>query len=87
VRIWTAQRTYITALRHSGKFAETRSGFYGQPSGQRSPFPVTSGARATGAKRVSNMTDEQKGAAAERMAQYPDLDVVRPANCLQAIGL
>jgi hypothetical protein len=29
VRIWTAQRTYITALRHSGKFTETRSGFYG----------------------------------------------------------
>jgi hypothetical protein len=58
-----------------------------QPSGQSSPFPATSGARATGARRVSNMTDEQKGAAAERMAQYPDLDVVRPANCFQAIGL
>ena len=29
MRIWTAQRTYITALRHSGKFTETRSGFYG----------------------------------------------------------
>ena len=29
VRSWTAQRTYITALRHSGKFTETRSGFYG----------------------------------------------------------
>jgi hypothetical protein len=29
VRIWTAQRTYITALRHSGRFTETRSGFYG----------------------------------------------------------
>ena len=27
--------------------------------------------RPTGAKRVSNMTDEQRGAAAERMAQYP----------------
>jgi hypothetical protein len=30
-------------------------------SGQSSPFPATSRARATGAKRVSNMTDEQKG--------------------------
>jgi hypothetical protein len=57
-----------------------------QPSGQSSPFPATSGARATGAKRVSNMTDEQKGVAAERMALCPDFDVVRPANCFQAIG-
>ena len=29
MQIWTAQRTYVTALRHSGKFTETRSGFYG----------------------------------------------------------
>ena len=59
MRIWTAQRTYITALRHSGKFTETRSGFYGTTEWAEFTIPATSGARATGAKRVSNMSDEQ----------------------------
>jgi hypothetical protein len=87
VRSWTAQRTYITALATAASSPKPAPASTAQPSGQSSPFPATSGARATGAKRVSNMTDEQKGAAAERMVQYPDLDVVRPANCFQAIGL
>jgi hypothetical protein len=43
VRIWIAQRTYITALRHSGKFTETRSGFYGTT--EWAEFTATSGAR------------------------------------------
>ena len=43
MRIWTAQRTYITALRHSGKFTETRSGFYGTT--EWAEFIATSGAR------------------------------------------
>ena len=80
VRLWTASAPTSPRYATAASSPEPAPASSAQPSGQSSPFPATSGAQATGAKRVSNMTDEQKGAAAERMAQYPDLDVVRRSS-------
>jgi hypothetical protein len=57
-------------------------GLMAQPSGQGSRLSATGGARQQ-VRGVSNMTDEQKGAAAERMARCPQTLMLWPGSLFQ----
>lgn len=67
VTFWTAQRKFITRLRKNPRVEEVRSGFY--EGSEWAEFRVPSGQwnPATGVKRKSNLTEEQRRAASERL--------------------
>ena len=67
VRIWTAQRRYLGRLRRHPSFTEVKSGTHGGTEWAEFTIPAAEWNPATGAKRKSNMTDEQKAALAERL--------------------
>lgn len=67
VRIWTAQRRYLGRLRRHPSFTEVKSGTHGGSEWAEFTIPARDWNPATGAKRKSNMTDEQKAVLAERM--------------------
>ena len=67
VRIWTAQRRYLGRLRRHPSFTEVKSGTHGGTEWAEFTIPARDWNPATGAKRKSNMTDEQKAALAERL--------------------
>lgn len=67
VRIWTAQRRYLGRLRRHPSYTEVKSGTHGGTEWAEFTIPASEWNPATGAKRKSNMTDEQKAALAERL--------------------
>lgn len=67
VRIWTAQRRYITRLRKNPAFTETRSGRFGSTEWAEFTIPAENWNPASGAKRRVSLTDEQRQAAADRL--------------------
>ena len=67
VRIWSAQRRHITRLRKNPSFTEVATGFYGTTEWAEFTIPADSWSPASGAKRKSNLTDEQRRAAGERL--------------------
>ena len=67
VRIWTAQRRYLGRLRRHPSYTEVKSGTHGGTEWAEFTIPARDWNPATGAKRKSNMTDEQKAALAERL--------------------
>lgn len=68
VRIWTAQRRHIGRMRRHPAFTEVDSGFHDGSEWAEFTIPADQWNPATGAKRKSGLTDEQKQAAAERLA-------------------
>lgn len=68
VRIWTAQRRHIGRMRRHPSFTEVGSGFHDGSEWAEFTIPADQWNPASGAKRKSNLTDEQKRAAAERLA-------------------
>jgi hypothetical protein len=69
VRIWTAQRRYITKLRRHPKVTEIRAGHDGSTEWAEFSVPADQWNPVSGVKRASNLSDEQRAAAAERLAQ------------------
>jgi hypothetical protein len=69
VRIWTAQRAYIGKLRRHPKFTETRSGYVDGSEWAEFVIPRDQWNPASGAKRSTAMSSEQKAAVAERLAR------------------
>lgn len=67
VRIWSARRKDITRLRKNPKVTETKSGFIDGTEWAEFTVPTGDWNPASGIKRVSNMTAEQKAAAAARL--------------------
>ena len=66
VRIWTAQKRYITAMRRNSAFVEVETGFYG--STEFSIFEVEAGRWSpVGVKRRQNLTTAQRQARANRL--------------------
>jgi len=70
VHIWTAQRRYITKLRKSPRFTEVASGVNGSQPWAAFTIPARDWNPATGAKRSSGMSAEQRLAAAERIRTH-----------------
>jgi hypothetical protein len=68
VRIWTAQRRHIGRMRRHPAFTEVGTGFYDGSEWAEFAIPADQWPPASGAKRKSNLTDEQKQAAAARLA-------------------
>ncbi|MBD3778498.1 MAG: hypothetical protein IE923_04435 [Micrococcales bacterium] len=68
VRIWTAQRRYIGRLRRHPAFTEVGTGVHDGSEWAEFTIPADQWNPATGAKRKSTLTDEQKRAAAQRLA-------------------
>lgn len=67
VLIWSARRKDITRLRKHPKAVETGSGFIDGTEWASFTVPSDQWSPASGIKRVSNLTDEQKAAGAERL--------------------
>ena len=68
VRIWTAQRRFITKLRHNPNFTQTGSGYFGSTEWAQFTIPAERWNPATGAKRVrSPLTDERREALAKQL--------------------
>ena len=67
VRIWTAQRRFITRLRKNPTFTEIGTGFHGTTEWAEFTIPADQWNPASGAKRRVTMTDEQRRAAADRL--------------------
>jgi hypothetical protein len=67
VLIWTAIRKHITRLRKSPAFTEVRTGYYGSTEWAEFTIPADQWNPATGAKRRSSLTPEQRAAAADRL--------------------
>jgi hypothetical protein len=68
VEIWTAQRPYITRLRKNSKVTEIRSGHYGSTEWAEFSVPSDQWSPDGGVKYSRKQSDEQKRAAAERLA-------------------
>jgi len=69
VRIWSAQRRHIGRMRRHPAFTEVGSGFHDGSEWAEFTIPADQWNPASGAKRKSNLTDEQRAAAAERLAK------------------
>jgi hypothetical protein len=69
VRIWTAQRPYITRLRRNPKFVETKSGRWDGTEWAEFVIARAQWSPDSGAKQVRNLSSDQKSALAERMRQ------------------
>lgn len=67
VRIWTAQRPFITRMRNHPAFTEVDSGHHGTSDWASFTIPADQWNPASGAKRRVTMTDEQKAAAGARL--------------------
>lgn len=68
VRIWTAQRKYISRLRKNAKVIEIRTGYYGTTEWAEFEIPKDEWNPVSGVKRnARKMTEEQKKAATERL--------------------
>ena len=69
VRIWTARRKHLTALRRNPNFTEVASGVVEGMEWAEFTIADDRWSPATGAKRVGRkMTEEQRQAAVERLA-------------------
>lgn len=68
VRIWTAQRRHIGRMRRHPAFTEVGSGFHDGSEWAEFTIPSDQWNPASGAKRKSTLTDEQRRAAADRLA-------------------
>jgi hypothetical protein len=68
VSIWTAQRRFINRLRKHPSFTEVASGFHDGSEWASFTIPFDQWNPASGAKRQSTMTAEQKAAGAARLA-------------------
>lgn len=69
VRIWTAQRPVINRIRKDSRYTVVESGNEDGTEWLSATIPSSNFNPLTGAKRRSHMTDEQKRAAAERLAK------------------
>lgn len=69
VRIWTAQRVYITKLRRHPRVTELRSGFHGSTEWAEFTVPRDQWNPVTGVKRGHAGTDAQKRASLEALAR------------------
>jgi len=70
IKIWTAQRRFITKLRRNPNFTEVDSGHYGSTEWAQFTIPADRWNPASGAKRAHGaMSAEQRLAAAERLAR------------------
>lgn len=67
VRIWTAQRRFITRLQKNPRVKQVGSGEHDGTPFYAFEIPASEWNPVSGVKRQSNMTDEQKRAAAERL--------------------
>ncbi len=67
VRIWSAQRRHIGRMRRHPAFTEVASGLAEGSEWAEFTIPADQWSPATGAKRRSGLSDEQKRAAAERL--------------------
>lgn len=67
VRIWTAQRRYITKLRNHPRATEVKGGFYGTSEWAEFTIPASQWNPVSGIKRQSTMSEEQRAAAGERL--------------------
>lgn len=68
VKVWTAQRTYITKLRKNPSFTEVASGHYGTTAWAEFTIPSSDWNPASGAKRrVRPLTEAEKILAAARL--------------------
>lgn len=72
VRIWTAQRTVINRFRGKPDVKVIRSGNDSGTDWMELEIPASRWNLASAVKRRSTMTDEQKQAAAERLAKARD---------------
>lgn len=70
VRIWTAQRPVITALRKKDQVKEISNGFIGTTEWASFTIDKDQWSPATGVKRRSTMTEEQKQRSAEALRKY-----------------
>lgn len=68
VRIWTAQRRHIGRMRRHDAFTEVKTGTIGGSEWAEFTIPADQWNPASGAKRKSNLTDEQRQASAARLA-------------------
>ena len=68
VRIWSAQRRHIGRMRRHPAFTEIDHGYHDGSEWAEFTIPADQWNPATGAKRKSSLTDEQKRAAADRLA-------------------
>lgn len=68
VRIWTAQRRFITRLRKHPRVSQIRTGFVGETEWAEFTVPSDQWNPVSGVKRTSAMTEEQKSAGAARLA-------------------
>jgi hypothetical protein len=68
VRVWSAQRTYITALRKSPSFTEIRCGVADGTEWAEFTIPRALWNPVRGVKHVRKQSSEQKRASAERLA-------------------
>ena len=68
VRIWTAQRRYMGRLRRNKSFTQVATGYIGGTEWAEFTIASREWFPDSGAKRRSNLTDEQKRASAERLA-------------------
>ena len=70
VRIWTAQRRYITRLRRHPGVTEVASGMHGSTPWAEFTIPAKLWNPVSGIKaRRKQMTEEQRAAAAQRLAK------------------
>lgn len=68
VRIWSAQRPYITRLRKSPEATEVRSGFIGTSEWAEFTIPRERWNPVSGIKRRVVLSEEQRAALADRLA-------------------
>lgn len=66
VRIWTAQRRFITRLRKNPQFTEVQSGFYGTTEWAAFTIPVDRWS-PLGVKRLVSLTEQQRNDARTRL--------------------
>lgn len=69
VRIWTAQRRFITRLQRNPRVKQVGSGEHDGTQFFMFEVPASEWNPVSGVKRVSRMTDEQRQATAERLRQ------------------
>lgn len=69
VRIWTAQRKFITKLRKHPKATEVDTGFVDGSEWASFTIPADQWNPVSGIKRTVNMSEEAKAAAAARLAK------------------
>jgi hypothetical protein len=67
VRIWTAQRKYISRLKKNPAFTLVKEGEHGSSPWAEFTIPADQWSPAGGAKRKLNLTVEQRAAAAQRL--------------------